>query len=237
MEYTGRPKAAYEHLKRAADLAAAGMYRIESDVSTKLADVVLKVEGAALPYANRSVDAAERAGDVYSLPQKLAVLAEVQASNGRTNDADRSYGKAAKLIDDLLQTVPYAKDKSTLIGTMDRAFVGHFELSVLKLNDPAKAFHVLQTARARGLFEVIRGSQKGNVTLGSTINSTQLISLQMRLTSESNPATRRTLLDKLWETEVPLVQVPGSATRRFIEAGTCASPRSAIDYQAGRSCG
>ena len=205
MDETGRPKKAYEQLKRAADLAAAaGMYRIESDVTTKLADVALKVESAsgALPYANRSVEAAERAGDVYSLPQKLAVLAEAQATSGHTKEADSSYAKASKLIDDLLQTVPYAKDRSTLIGAMGRVFVGHFELSVLKLNDPAKAFHVLEAARARGLLEVIRSSRKGNVTLGSTINSTQLVALQTRLTSEANPATRRALLDKLWETEV-----------------------------------
>jgi hypothetical protein len=95
-----------------------------------------------------------------------------------------------------------SKDKSTLIGAMGRVFVGHFELSVLKLNDPARAFHVLEAARGRGLLEVIRSSRKGNVPLGSTINSTQLVALQTRLTSEPNPATRRALLDKLWETEV-----------------------------------
>jgi CHAT domain-containing protein/tetratricopeptide (TPR) repeat protein len=202
---TGRPKEAYEQLKRAADLAAAaGMYRVESDVTTKLADVALKVEGpgGALPYASRSVEAAERAGDVYSLPQKLAVLAEAQATSGHTREADSTYAKASKRIDELLQTVPYSKDKSTLIGAMGRVFFGHFELSALKLNDPSKAFHVLEAARARGLLEVIRGSRKGNANLGSTINSTQLVALQTRLTSEPNPAIRRALLDKLWETEV-----------------------------------
>lgn len=200
-----RPKDAYEDLKEAADIAAAaGMYRIESDVTTKLADVALRVDGAsgALPYASRSVAAAERAGDTYSLPQKLAVVAEVQAASGHTKAADSTFTQASKLIDELVQTVPYSKDKSTLIGAMGRVFVGHFELSVLQLNDPAKAFHVLEAARARGLLEVIRSSRKGIVPLGSTINSTQLVALQTRLTSESNPATRRSLLDKLWETEV-----------------------------------
>jgi len=204
-EGVGRSNDAYEELKRAADIAAAaGMYRIESDVATKLADVALRVNGptGALPYANRSVDAAERAGDTYSLPQKLAVVAEVQTASGHTKAADSTYAKASKLIDELVQTVPYSKDKSTLIGAMGRVFVGHFELSVLQLNDPAKAFHVLEAARARGLLDVIRSSRKGNVPLGSTINSTQLVALQTRLTSESNPATRRALLDKLWETEV-----------------------------------
>jgi CHAT domain-containing protein len=201
----GRFQEAYEQLKRAADMAsAAGMYRIESDVTTKLADVSLRVDGVsgALPYAERSVEAAERAGDSYSLPQKLAVLAEIQAASGHTTDADRSYANASKLIDNLLETVPYSKDKSTLIGAMGRVFVGHFELAVLKLNDPAKAFRVLEAARARGLLEVIRNPQRGKVTLGSAINSTQLAVLQTRLNSESNPAIRRALLDKLWETEV-----------------------------------
>jgi CHAT domain-containing protein/tetratricopeptide (TPR) repeat protein len=205
MDETRRTGDAYEQLKRAAELAAAaGMYRIESDVTTKLANLALKVEGAsgALPYANRSVDSAERAGDVYSLPQKLAVLAEAEAMSGHIKAADSSYGKASNLIDDLLETVPYSKDKSTLVGAMDRVFVGHFELAVLKLNDPAKAFQVLESARARGLLEVIRSSRKGNLPVGSIINSTQLVALQTRLTSEPNPATRRALLDKVWETEV-----------------------------------
>jgi CHAT domain-containing protein len=205
LDGAGRAKDAYEDLKQAADIAAAaGMYRIESDVTTKLADVALRINGAngALPYANRSVDAAERAGDTYSLPQKLAVVAEVQAASGQAKKADSTYAQASKLIDELLRTVPYSKDKSTLIGAMGRVFVGHFELSVLQLNDPARAFHVLEAARGRGLLEVIRSSRKGTVPLGSTINSTQLVALQTRLTSESNPATRRALLEKLWETEV-----------------------------------
>ena len=204
LDETGRPKEAYEQLKRAADLAAAdGMHRIESDVVTKLADVALRVEGTsgAVPFAYRSVAAAERAGDVYSLPQKLAVLADAQATSGHTKAADSTYTRAAELIDGLLQTLP-TRHKSTLIGAMDRVFVGHFELSVLKLSDPIKAFHVLEAARARGLLEVIRSSRKGSVPLGPDINSTQLVALQTRLMSEANPAIRRALLDKLWETEV-----------------------------------
>lgn len=200
----GHLREACDQLKRAADLAgAAGMYRIESDVTTKLADVALRMQAAsALAYANRSVEAADRAGEVYSLPMKLAVLAEAQSASGHTMEADANYAKAGKLIDSLVQTVPYAKDKSTLIGAMDRVFVGHFELAVLQLHDPAKAFHILETARARGLLEVIQSSRRGNLALGSPIDSTHLVALQTRLISEANPATRRALLDKLWETEV-----------------------------------
>jgi CHAT domain-containing protein len=210
----GNPAEAYRLLNAAADLAAhAGMFRIESDVTTGLADVVLKLEGpaGALAFARRSVEAAERAGDLYSMPRKLAVLAEVLAASGDGKTADTTYERASGIIDRLLLTVPFAKDKSTLVGAMDRVYLGRFELAIAQLKDPAKAFAVLESARARGLVEVLRQPKRAEPKLATPVTPA-LIALHMKLDKETDPANRKALLDRVWETEVRSFRTGGTSS-------------------------
>ena len=143
-EARGKLDDAHDWLNQAADLAGqSGMYRIESDVTTKFGCGFAKKGRFRLQppdFALHSVAAAERAGDNYSLPQKLAVLAEVEASRGRLAAAEDAYLRAAGIIDSLLRTVPYAKDKGTLVGSMEKVFRGHFELALEGMRNPAKSF-------------------------------------------------------------------------------------------------
>lgn len=203
-EKAGNPKESFRLLQEAANLAAAaGMFRIESDVTTSLANVALKVRGpdGALPLAQRSVDAAERAGDLYAMPQKLAVLGEALSAAGDTATAEATFERATQMIEGLLQALASPKDKSTLIGTMDRVFRGHFQLAVERLKDPEKAFAILESARARGLMEALRHRPSLGPRSESEV-SQDLVALHLKLGTEVDPESRKTLIDRVWEAEV-----------------------------------
>ena len=214
----GKYDEARNWLTQASALAAHwDMFRIRSDAESRLADVALKLDGpdGAAPHALRSVEAAQHAADTFSLPRKLAVLAEIDAARGDIAQAENVYQQAGTLVDSLLRTVPYTKDKNTLIGAMERVFEGHVALALEALHDPAKAFDVLEAARARGLLEIIQRTQahKNRVPLGSPMNSGGLALVHQKLATESDPAKRGPLLNRLWETEIRSFRAAPAASR------------------------
>jgi CHAT domain-containing protein/tetratricopeptide (TPR) repeat protein len=212
-EKAGEAAEAYRLLTSAADLAAgAGMFRIESDVTTSLADLALKLEPAAAGRAaRRSVEAAERAGDLYSMPRKLAVLAEALSAEGDAAAASATFERATQIIEDLLGRLTSAKDKNTLIGTMDRVFRGHFRLAVEQLNSPGMAFGIVESARARGLIEAIRHPRQSELKAVSEV-SPELVRLHLKLGAEADRENRQALIDRVWETEVRSYRVGDGRT-------------------------
>ena len=100
----------------------------------------------AATYARRSVAAAQRAGDLYHLPQLMAVLAEIEESNGNLTQAEAEYSRATDLVDGLLKGFPHPRNKNILVATMGRVFEGHFDLALNRSKDVGKAFQILESA-------------------------------------------------------------------------------------------
>jgi CHAT domain-containing protein len=180
----------------------AGLERIEATASSALA-LLLRDTGQIEPaetYAKRSVAAARRSGDLYHLPRMMAALAEIEAANGNFTQAERTYAQATDLVDSLLRGFPHPKHKNTLIATMSRVFDGHFQLALEQLSDVNKAFHVLESARARGLVDLLQGTDGQSLVYP---RMTREIAVLNRALANEEDADRRTLLlDRLWELEV-----------------------------------
>ena len=151
-------------------------------------------------YAKRSVTAARRSGDLYHLPRMMAALAEIEAANGNFTQAERTYAQATDLVDSLLRGFPHPKHKNTLIATMSRVFDGHFQLALEQLSDVNKAFHVLESARARGLVDLLQGTD--GLSLVYPRMTREIAVLNRALANEEDADRRTLLLDRLWELEV-----------------------------------
>jgi CHAT domain-containing protein len=201
----GRHREALDWLRQAAEVARhAGLHRVESDACERLAATAVKLGDVqtAAAFARRSVSATRNAGDLYSLPQKLAVLAEMERASGHLGQAEDAYTAAADMVEALLQELPNPKSRNTLIATMERVFQGHFDLALNGLGDPEKAFDVLESARARGLADTLRGDHaKGIAAPVPTAAARQLNELHNRLSAETDLSRRDRLLDQLWELE------------------------------------
>lgn len=154
-------------------------------------------------YAERSIAATQQARDLYHLPQMMAVLAEVETANGNFRKAEATYAQATDLVSALLKDLPNPRHKNTLIGTMGRVFQGHFELALIGLKDREKAFQILESAKARGLVDLLRGLNRGPLSTSTwdPRPARQVAVLQRELSTEEDSYQRSRLLDRLWELE------------------------------------
>jgi CHAT domain-containing protein len=203
----GRRQEAIASLTSAADVAqGAGLGLIEAEASSALASL-LRDSGradAAEGYARRSVDAAERAGDLYHLPQFTAALAEIEESNGRLKRAEADYSRATYLVDGLLKGFPHPRNKNILVATMGRVFQGYFDLELNRSKDLAKAFEILESARAYGLVDVLResGGERHHLSVLDSELAPKIAAVNRDLSNALDSGLRSRLLDRLWELEV-----------------------------------
>ena len=197
---------AIDRLRAAADVARrAGIDRIEADATSSLASRLRDAGNlaTAAAYAKRSLAAAQRARDLYHLPQILATLAEIEAANGDFTGAETAYSQATDLVHALLRGLPDPRHKNTLIATMGRVFQGHFALALDRLRDLPRAFTILESAKAFGLVDLLRTTGVRHAQSPWDEKATRQVAiLQRGLSSEADQGRRSELLDRLWELEV-----------------------------------
>ncbi|MBV8475958.1 MAG: hypothetical protein JOZ36_04770, partial [Acidobacteria bacterium] len=203
----GRREEAIASLTSAADVAqSAGLDLIEADASSALASLLRDVGRAdgAEDYARRSVAAAERAGDLYHLPQLTAVLAEIEENNGNLARAEADYSRATDLVGALLKGFPQPRNKNILVATMGRVYQGHFDLAINRSKDLARAFEILESARAYGLVDVLReptGARRHLSVLDADL-APKIAAVNRDLSHAQDLGLRNRLLDHLWELEI-----------------------------------
>lgn len=204
-----RPSA-IAHLERAAELASSGDLHRELalalfDLSTIYSQPgeIRKAEEAAAA----GIEASKRLGDVYSLPNQFAVLANLKASHGHYEEADKLYEEATDVIEAMLVNASSPGLKSSLVGAMSRIFIPHFALVAQELKEWDRAFHILERARGRtGDFLPPRETEEleqGSIASPVQPSSVQrrITELQIRLLRAATAAERRQLLDQLFEEE------------------------------------
>jgi hypothetical protein len=196
-------EAAVQWLKEAADVARhSGLHRIEADAGSRLSPVLTDSGDfeLAASYARLSVGAAEQAGDVYHLPQKLAALADIEASRGDLAAAETAYSKATGIVNSLFTDLPNPRHENTVVATMSSVFLGHFDLALNRFHDPGRAFEILESARARGLVDRIRERPSVRES-GDPRMLYRVADLNRRLSGEQDSLGRSRLLDRLWEAD------------------------------------
>jgi CHAT domain-containing protein len=203
----GDRESALKWLTSAAEIAkGAGLDRSEAEVDSKLASVLSNTGDVdrAATYAKLSVAAAERAGDRYHLPQRLAALAAIETRRGELSAAEAAYAHATQIVDSLFTDLPNLRHENTVVATMARVFQGHFELTLNGFHDFDRSFDILESARARGLVDRIRKRQIAEQTdrPGDPQMLQRIADLNRELATENDPTSRKRLLERLWEAEI-----------------------------------
>lgn len=202
----GQQDRAVEYLVQAATSARAGhVQRLLADADEGLAEA-LRARGDLNRARRRAVlalEETEAAGSRFTLPVRLGVLADIDTAQGRIAEADRVYDEAADVVEGIMVNVPSREAQARLIGVMSDLYAGHFRLAAERLKDPAKAFGIIERARARALADVLRAFRDGDVNAPEgVVNQMRTISrLQVRLMKSRVPLERKQILDELWEAE------------------------------------
>ena len=202
----GHPEQAMAHLGQAVTAArAGGVHRLLAEAESDLADAYRQRGdlNQALRHAAAAVADTKAAGSRFTLPARMKVLAEIHASQGRVAEANRVYDQATDIVEGIMVNVPSREAQARLVGVTSEIYTGHFRLVADRLNDPVKAYDVVERARGRAVADVLRtlpedAAQDG---VAASDSARAIARLQVRLMRAQAPAERRQLLDQLWEAE------------------------------------
>jgi CHAT domain-containing protein/tetratricopeptide (TPR) repeat protein len=202
----GRPEEAMAHLEQAVTTArAGGAHRLLAEAESDLADVYRQRGdlNQALRHAAAAVADTRAAGTRFTLPVRMKVLAEIHASQGRVAEANRVYDQATDIVEGIMVNVPSREAQARLVGVTSDIYTGHFRLVADRLNDPVKAYDVIERARGRAVADVLRTLPEDAAQHEGTASdhARAIARLQVRLMRAQAPAERRQLLDHLWEAE------------------------------------
>jgi hypothetical protein len=92
----------------------------------------------------------------------MRVLAEIYAAQDRVADANRVYDQAADIIEGIMVNVPSREAQARLVGVTSELYAGHFRLAADRLNDPVKAYDIIERARGRTAADVLRALPDDN---------------------------------------------------------------------------
>ena len=205
-EQRGQPDEGIRYLQQAVGAARAGkVQRLLAEGETALAHAY-RARGdltQALQYATAAVDSTTTAGSRFLLPDRLRRLADMHAEQGRVAKASRLYDQATDIIEGIMVNVPSRTAQAHLVGVKSQIYEGHFRLAADRLNDPAKAYDIIERARGRAATDVLR-LLPSDVPLNgpeADIRERTIARLQLRLMRAQAPAERQQLLDQLWEAE------------------------------------
>jgi CHAT domain-containing protein len=150
---------AAEQLQAAVALAKEGRFtRLLADAQFELSSVYRTIGDLprAAQLAAEAALASQSSGEIYELPKRLQYEAELEVSLGKYAEADATYTRAADFVDIMLRKVSRAATKSALITASSQIFEKHFALIAEHLNNPSKAYEVVERARGRATTDLIR---------------------------------------------------------------------------------
>ena len=200
--------------QRKPDLSAAARYFTEAAAAADRADLP-RMRAAAFyslcevyrsqrkfTEAGAAIDSAvaelTKAQEPIDFPLYLAEKAEVEVGLHQFSKANDLYRRATALAESLLINAPSSQVKSAMIDTMAGIYLGHFRLALLTMNDPAKAFEIVEYARGRSLADSMRSHGSSTSAQLQSVLDVDLARAQSELRRTSNtPVETKKLLARL----------------------------------------
>lgn len=185
-------------------------------------------------FAALAAASAQASGDIWSVPQRLQILAELKMSRGEYPEADRVYDRAEAFIDATIGNVTGVLDKTALIKSASALYSQHFSLIAEHFNDPAKAFATVEQVRGRITTDLLRA---GSVTPEEAKDGERAISqLRLKLMAARSTAELRRIRDQIfmaeqsrWVTpEVSILEARSHETIALEDVRHVLSPSSVI---------
>lgn len=200
---------AKQYFDQTASVAAkAHLPRIVGDAMFRLAGLYRR-EGN-LPRAEKcmakGIVVVQEVEAPYMEPHYLAVEAELEAADGKYKQADALFSQAADLVDAMLVNVPTPTLESSLLGTMSKIYVEHFQLAVNALKDKDKAFQIVESTRGRAMADALHDHRhlRADAVKDTDPTAVEISNLQRNLLQQETPAERSRLLADLFEAEIRL---------------------------------
>ena len=179
----------------------AGLVRQVAEAQSLQADIYR--EQGDLPkaehFAALAAASTQACGDIWSVPECLQALAEIEIRQGAYSEADHSYDRAAAFVDSTIGDLSGVLDKTALIKASSELYSQHFCLIAQHFNDPAKAFSIIEQVRGRITTDLLMA---GSVTPEEARRGERTISqLQLKLMAARSTAELHRIRDQIFMAE------------------------------------
>jgi len=220
----GEHERAIAFYEEAVALADAGeLHRLMATASFGLARLYRDLGNVekAEESAAKGIEASQRVGETFELPERLAFLARLRADRGKIEDADRLYEQAEDVVEGLMMTLASPSSRTMTIGAMSQIYIDHFTLAVDRLKNPARAFEVLETARGRTAADILRNREPASAANNgqARVYEREIARLQTRLMRSLTREERKEILEKLFDAEQQLYAARFSGSQRVMKKG------------------
>lgn len=210
---------------------AAGYQQIQADPEAMLAEIFRKQGNLARAeyFATQAAGDAQASGNKWSIPARLQSLAELQVAQGKYVEADRTYDKASAFVDSGLANSSSILEKTSLIKASGSLYPEHFALLVSRLNNPAKAYAIVEDVRGRVAADLL---MSGSLHSASAKRIEHKISgLQLQMMSAESISDMNRLRDQIFTAEEERWISPGISIlkRRAHEAVAVERVRQSLD--------
>lgn len=201
-ERKGQGPAAIGRLKQAvAEAKKVDGYNLVSEADLELSKELLKERRytEAETAAREGLEASRNIGDKILVPRSLTQLALVKESQGGYRTADSLFGEASEIVDAMLATTPNQYAKSSLASSMESVFLGHFELAATHLNEPGKAFTIIEGVRGRSITDTLRARpvNRGPEPASMTRTEKEISRIELRILKAGAVERKRLITDLL----------------------------------------
>lgn len=153
--------------------------------------------------AERSAAEAARlsqvSSDKWALPERLQLLARIQARRGEYLESDRTYQKASDFVDTGLLNSGSALEKTALISASGTLFPEHFALVATKLRDVGRAYSLLERVRGRVLADLLMSGAASSP--GARDVERRIAVLELRMMASKTTSERARLRDEIFNTQ------------------------------------
>lgn len=209
----GNEARAIEQLESAIALAEKGRFkRLLANAQFNLADIYR--QRGELPKAEALAAAAaestQNSGDIYPMPLRLRVLAQLQASQGKYREASATYDRASDLLDAMIGGATSTHGKIGLITAMSAVYTEHFALAANHLKDIEKAFLILERARGRVTTDLLMSERRSDSPQKAELHN-RISRLNLELTRAESSEQVRQIRDKIFLAEQTRWLTPGSS--------------------------
>jgi CHAT domain-containing protein len=206
--------------------------RIQSDLSDlyRLSGNLSKAE----ELARNAAESAQAAGYVALIPPALHRLAEVQISQHKYAEADRTYDRAANIQDVMIGNADSTLGKTALIKAASDLYAKHFALVAEHIGDTGKAFAIIEQVRGRVMTDLLMAG--GNTSPESLETEKKIARLRLKLMASRSDRQIRELRDEIFSAEQsrsvsPEISILKSSVHRTItlrELQSSLSPSEAV---------
>src|SRR5665213_993075 len=144
---------------------------------------------------------------MWSVPQRLKTLAEVEVRQGRYADADDAYDRASAFVDSLVGNYSSVLAKTAVITASSEIYTEHFSLVAKQLHQLPKAYSIVEQVRGRVLADLL---MSGSARSWEAVNTEKAIArLRIKLMAPTPPHEVQRIRDQIFMAEQARWITPG----------------------------